>query len=269
MSELLSILHHNSRIATQDLRAEGHLFIGGDDSKMLPGLDFFTYAIKGAGRTWIVDTGMTEAIAKRMGRDYQFLCRPSEGLAKIGIDAATATDVIMTHAHFDHTGTIEDYPKANFHIQDAEMEHITGRDMTHPSFRLAYHQDDVKQLVDLLYAERLTFHQGNVTLAPGLEFILIGGHARGQAILRVHTKRGWVILASDAVHLFEEVDKERPFVVFYDLFVMLEGYRRINALAGSRDLIIPGHDRAVTSAYPPAAPGLEGQVMRLEEKPKW
>lgn len=269
MSELPKYEIYAIRYATQDLRSEGHLFLDGDHSKMRPGLDFFTYAIKGDERIWIVDTGMTDAQAKRMGRDYQFLCRPSEGLAKIGIDASTATDVIMTHAHFDHTGTIEDYPKARFHIQDAEMEHITGRDMTHPAFRLAYHQDDVKSLIDLLFDGRLAFHGGDVMLAPGLEFILIGGHARGQAILRVHTRRGWVVLASDAVHLFEEVDKERPFAIFYDLFVMLEGYRRINELAGDRDLIIPGHDRIVTTAYPAVSPDLEGLVLRLDERPNW
>jgi hypothetical protein len=165
-------------------------------------------------------------------------------------------------------GTIEDYPRARFHIQDEEMIHVTGRDMTHPQFRLAYHPDDVKALVDLLYAGRMVFHDGDVTLAPGLEFILVGGHARGQAILRVHTKRGWIVLASDAVHVFEEVDDERPFAVFYDLMRMLEGYRRINRLAGSRDHVIPGHDARVTEAYP-SLPGHEHRILLLHEPPRW
>ncbi len=257
------------RYAKQGLRAENHMFLGGDPNKMIPGLDFFTYAIRGGGRTWIIDSGMTPAKSARMGRNYDFLCRPSEGLAKIGIDAATATDVILTHAHFDHVGTLEDYSNAQFHIQDVEMIHVTGRDMSHANFRAAYHPEDIKELIDLVYAGRMTFHDGDVTLAPGLEFILIGGHARGQAILRVHTARGWVILASDAVHVFEEVDEGRPFAIFYDLFVMLEGYRRINRLAGTRDLIVPGHDAKVTRAYPAAAPGLEGLVMRLDLPPVW
>ena len=47
------------RYAKQDLRAEGHLFLGGDHNKMLPGLDFFTYVIRGGGRTWVIDTGFT------------------------------------------------------------------------------------------------------------------------------------------------------------------------------------------------------------------
>lgn len=257
------------RYATQEMRSEAHMFLGGDHREMIRGLDFFTYALKGAGRTWVVDAGMTEPQAKRMGRQYDFLCRPSEALARIGIDAGAEPDVILTHAHFDHVGTLEDYPKARFHIQDEEMIHVTGRDMTHPPFRAAYHPEDIKHLIDLVYAGRMVFHAGEVTLAPGLEFVLVGGHARGQAILRVHTARGWVVLASDAVHVFEEVDEERPFAIFYDLPGMLEGYRRIKRLAGSRDLIIPGHDQRVTKAYPAAGAELEGHVVRLDKPPRW
>jgi glyoxylase-like metal-dependent hydrolase (beta-lactamase superfamily II) len=257
------------RYAKQDKRAEGHVFLGGDRNKMIQGLDFFTYALRGGGRTWIVDTGMTSRQSERMGRKYDFICRPSEALARIGIDAATEPDVILTHAHFDHVGTLEDYPKARFHIQDEEIIHVTGRDMTHAPFRAAYHPDDIKPLIDLVYAGRMVFHDGDVALAPGIEYLLIGGHARGQAILRVHTARGWVILASDAVHVFEEVDEERPFAIFYDLPGMLEGYRRINGLAGSRDLIVPGHDARVTKAYPAEAPGLAGQILRLDKQPSF
>jgi glyoxylase-like metal-dependent hydrolase (beta-lactamase superfamily II) len=269
MSKLPEYEIYAIRYAKQDKRAEGHMFLGGDHQKFIQGLDFFTYALKGGGRTWIIDTGMTSRQAKRMGRAYDFLCRPSEALAKIGITAASEPDVVLTHAHFDHVGTLEDYPKARFHLQDEEMVHVTGRDMTHAPFRAAYHAEDVKALVDLVYADRVMFHKGDVTMAPGIDFLLIGGHARGQAILRVHTARGWVILASDAVHVFDEVDDERPFAIFYDLPGMLEGYRRINRLAGSRDLIIPGHDARVTQGYPAAASGLEGQVVRLDKPPRW
>lgn len=257
------------RYAKQDLRDEGHMFLGGQHGKMVQGLDFFTYALKGNGRNWIVDTGMTAVQSKRMGREYDFICRPSEALAEIGIDAGSEPDVILTHAHFDHVGTLEDYRKARFHIQDEEMIHVTGRDMTMAPFRAAYHPDDVKQLVDLVYADRMLFHDGDVEIAPGIEFILVGGHARGQAVVRVHTERGWVVLASDAVHVYDETDFERPFAIFYDLAGMIDGYRRLNRMAGHRDLLIPGHDARVTKAYPAAAPGLEGRIMRLDLPPRW
>ena len=146
------------RYATQEQRAEGHTFLGGDPGKMIQGLDFFTYALKGNGRTWVVDTGMTPHQAERMGRRYEFICHPSDALAKIGIDVASEADVILTHAHFDHVGTIGDYKKARFHIQDEEMIHVSGRDMTHIPFRVAYHAEDVKALIDLVFTDRVVFH---------------------------------------------------------------------------------------------------------------
>lgn len=65
-----------------------------------------------------------------------------------------------------------------------------------------------KPLDDLLFAERLIRHRGDITLAPGPEFILFGGRVPGRAILCVHTKHGRFVLASDAVRLFKEIDKE-------------------------------------------------------------
>src|SRR3546814_19393834 len=80
--------------------------------------------------------------------------------------------------------------------------------------------------------------------------------------LSVWTERGWVVLASDAIHLYEEGEKERPFAIFHDLQVMIEGYRKLNALAPSPKHLIPGHDPLVTKRFPAAAPDLGGMAVR-------
>ena len=86
------------RYAKQDLRDEGHMFLDGQHGKMIPGLDFFTYALRdpASGKVWVIDTGMTEPKAKRMGRAYDFLCRPKDALAKVGIVAADVEELILT-----------------------------------------------------------------------------------------------------------------------------------------------------------------------------
>ena len=269
MSKLPEYEIYAIRYAKQDERSEAHMFLGGDHHKIIQGLDFFTYALNGGGRTWIVDTGMTAFQAKRMGRQYDFILRPSQALAKIGIDAACEPDVILTHAHFDHVGTVADYAKARFHIQDAEMLHVTGRDMTHAPFRAAYHAEDIKALVDLVFQDRMVFHKRRRN--PGARHRVSApwrpcarpGYRAGQYGARLG--RSWLPTRCMS---FEEVDQERPFAIFYDLPGMLEGYRRINRLAGARDLIIPGHDHRVTKAYP-AAPGMDGKVVRLDKPPAW
>ena len=149
------------------------------------------------------------------------------------------------------------------------MKSITGPDMTFAPFRLAYHARDTKKLIELLYDERLKFYEDTVTsVAPGIEFHLIGGHSRGQLALRVHTSRGWILLASDAVHLYDEVEFERPFAIFHDLQKMIDGYRKCINIAGGYEFLISGHDPKVTDWYPPLAPEFEKRILDLGQSPK-
>ncbi len=48
---------------------------------------------------------------------------------------------------------------------------------------------------------------------------------------------------------------------------MLEGYRRLRALAPSEQHIVPGHDPLVMARYPAPVPELEGIVVRLDVAP--
>src|SRR5262245_53273399 len=116
-------------------------FIGGDEHETPMPLDYFVWAIVGAGRAWVVDTGFDQVMAKRRGRH---ITKPiEEGLKAIGVDAAAVEDVIITHMHYDHAGNKDLFPKARYHIQDREMKYCTGRCMCHASMRFAFEPDDV------------------------------------------------------------------------------------------------------------------------------
>jgi hypothetical protein len=46
------------------------------------------------------------------------------------------------------------------------------------------------------------FHDGDEEIQPGLSVHLIGGHTMGIQSVRVMTRNGWLVLASDASHYF-------------------------------------------------------------------
>ena len=94
------------------------------------------------------------------------------------------------------------------------------------------------------------FHHGDAELAPGIELLLIGGHTKGLQSVRVHTARGWVVLASDAAHYYENAEAGRLFPIVYDVPAMLKEHRHLLALAGSIDHFVPGHDPLVLQRYP-------------------
>jgi len=119
-----------------------------------------------------------------------------------------------------------------------------------------------------LFAGRVSFHDGDDEIVPGVTVHRIGGHSKGLQSVRVKTKRGYVVLAADASHLYAHLQSARIFPTTYNLAEVLEGYGTLKKLATSPDHIIPGHDPLVLAHYPAAKPGLEGWIVRLDEQPK-
>ena len=86
--------------------------------------------------------------------------------------------------------------------------------------------------------------------------------------MRVKTRRGFVVLASDSSHLYAHIDEGRVFPITYNVADVLEGYQTLKKLASSRAHIVPGHDPKVMAQYPAAKNGLEGWAVRLDAEPK-
>jgi len=236
------------RYATSPDRRRSDNFIAKDPHDELMPMDYFVWLIRDGKRSWLVDTGFNEQAA--LERRRQFLRCPIEALALMGVAATDVSDVILTHLHYDHAGNIDKLPNAMFHVQESEMHYATGRHMCHGVMRHAYDVEDVVDLVRRVYADRVRFHAGRSTLAPGLELVMIGGHTQGLQSVRVHTARGWVVLASDASHYYENMMRASPFPIVFHVGDMLAGFDTLRALAQTPDHIVPGHDPEVRRRYP-------------------
>lgn len=252
------------RYAETDGRRPQH-FLGGDPHDGPMPIDYFVWAIVGGSRCWVVDTGFGAADAAQRGRTL--LRTAAEGLAAAGIEAARVEDVVITHLHYDHAGGLDQFPGARFHLQDAEMTYATGRNMVHPAINEAYTPDHVAQMIHAVYAGRVAFHEGEAELAPGLTLHRTGGHTFGLQVVRVWTRLGWLVLASDAAHFYEHVQASRPHPIVHNVADMMEGFRTLQRLADAPHLIIPGHDPRVMERYPPISPDLKGIAVRLDVEP--
>lgn len=253
------------KYADRDARRGEH-FIGGDPHDSPMPMDYFLWAVVGDGGTFVVDTGFDRTDAER--RERNLIRNATEALAVLDIDAAAVEDVIITHLHYDHIGGFAHFPKARFHLQDSEMFYATGRNMTAPALNFAYTADHVAALVYEVYKGRVVFHDGDAQLAPGLSVHLVGGHTMGLQVVRVWTEIGWLVLASDASHFYENMQAIRPFPIVYNVGDMIGAYRTMRGLADSPDAIIPGHDPLVLRRYPPPRPELAGIAARLDVRPK-
>jgi glyoxylase-like metal-dependent hydrolase (beta-lactamase superfamily II) len=245
-------------------RRESFIFADAHDSPHP--IDYFVWVARNQSRTLVIDTGFDQEESRL--RDRKILRLPAEALAMVDVDAQSVSDVIITHMHYDHAGTLQDFPAARFHLQADEMAYVTGPSMCQGDLSHPFTADHVCQMVRNVYSGRVSFSDGDAQIAPNITVHKIGGHTRGLQCVRVLTRRGWVVLASDASHFYENVQERKLFPIVLDAEVMLKGFQRLEDLADSPDHIIPGHDPLVRAFYPAQNQSLEDIVYRLDVAPK-
>ena len=260
-------IYEVSAIKYAELPRKAHAnFVDGDphDESDMP-LDYFVWVVRNDQRTIVVDTGFGEAVAAQRGRT---ITRPvAEGLAAIDVDPADVRDVVITHMHYDHCGNEDLFANASYHLQDDEMAYATGRHMCHGPIAHAFEPDDVARMVHRVFDGRVSFHDGDDELAPGITLHRVGGHTQGMQVVRVDTANGPCVLASDASHFYAHFEQQRAFPVLYNLAELLEGYKTLFRLAGPGRRIIPGHDPLVLQRYPAASDATAGWIARLDQNP--
>jgi len=252
------------RYATREARRSDH-FIGGDPHDGPMPMDYFVWLAKGDGRVVVIDAGFTEPVARQ--RKRQFLRDPVDALGLFGVEPESVEAVILTHLHYDHVGNFYRFPRAHFHLQEPELHYAVGRHMRFHQLSHSFEVEDVVGIVRLNYAQRVSLYNGRHDLMPGIELHPAPGHSAGLQFVRVHTKRGWVVVASDVTHYYEHMETGRVFTTAFHIGQMLEGYDLLRAAAPTPAHIVPGHDPLVMRRYPPPRPELEGIAVRLDVAP--
>lgn len=254
--------------AVRRIARDNFLFAGDPhEDSSIKDFAYYIWVARNKDRTFVIDTGFKPEVGLRRGGGREVVIDPGEGLRNIGVDPEEVKDVVITHLHYDHVGNFDIFPIARYHLQDREMAFATGRHMCCHTFSHSFEVEEVVGMVRQVYAGRVQFHDGDAALAPGLSIHRIGGHTDGLQVVRVKTKIGWIVLASDASHLYENMDDERPFPIIYNLGDMVQGYKRLRELADDPAYVVPGHDPQVLTRYPAVSPELEGIAVRLDVVP--
>ena len=172
-------------------------------------------------------------------------------LRAAGVSPDEVGQVIVTHAHYDHIGGLPAFGAAEVIMTRSEYEFWTGPLGGRTLF--AHHTEaaEIGHLRSLRAAGRLTLAGRSHQVAPGIELVEVGGHTPGQAVVSVTAGPGRVILASDAVHYYEELERDRPFstvVNLADMYAAFDQIREMEQDAGTR--VIAGHDPVVARRFP-------------------
>lgn len=242
-------------------RRSSENFLGGDPHDAATSMDYFIWVLRSAKRVLLVDTGFNETAART--RKREFLRCPMDSLSLLGISARDIDEVVLTHLHYDHVGNHDLLPNARFYLQKRELRYATGPYMRHGVLRYSYSVEDVVGIVRALYDGRVVCLNGRREIAPCVVVHHVGGHTAGLQVVQVWTRKGWLVLASDASHYYANYDQTRPFPIVYHVGEMLDAYETMRGLADLPDLVIPGHDPMVMERFKAPFAAAQGAVVQL------
>jgi len=228
--------------------------IAGADPQRKFSIAMTIWLIRGNGRVVLVDSGFYRPQFFKQFKVDGFI-KPSDAVAQSGIQPALTaedvTDVVITHMHWDHADGMDLFPRARIWLQKDEYTYYTGEAWQQPRTHGGIDPDDVLAAVKLNLAGRVTLVNGDAQeIFPGITCYTGGKHTFQSQFVGVNTKAGTVILASDNMYLYENLEKHVPIAQTLDAASNLRAQYRMKQLATSPRLIVPGHDPAVFEKFP-------------------
>ena len=167
--------------------------------------------VRSGDRTILIDAGLGLEFP-----DFQQAGRLALRLEAAGIDAASVTDVVLTHMHMDHIGGLLGdalgsrlRPDLRVHVAAAEAEFWESPDFSHTSMPAGV-PDALRSAATRFldeYRSRLRPFETEYEVAPGVVACRTGGHTPGHSVVRLASGGDRLTFAGDAVF---QVAFDRP-----------------------------------------------------------
>ena len=231
------------------------LVAGADQSRRLD-IPVMVWLLKGENSRVLVDSGFyrSDLVERWKVRDFR---RPSDAVLAAGVRPEEVTDIIISHAHWDHAGGIELFPKATIWIQRREYEYYTGEAWHARNTHGGIDRNDILALVRANTDGRVRFVEGDdQEIIPGIRCYTGGRHTQASQYVSVRSANGTAVFTSDNVYLYENLEKRVPIAQTLDAASNLVAQDRIRGLASRPALIVPGHDPAVFERFAKIAEGV-------------
>ena len=235
------------------------LVAGADRSRRMD-IAMMVWVLRGAGRVALVDSGFhrEQYFRQFTVKDY---VRPPDALAPLGIRADDVTDILLTHMHWDHAGGIDLFPSARVWIQKDEYGYYAGDAWQSRTTHGGIDADDVMEIVRRNTQGKVSFVNGDDdTLLPGIRFGVGGRHTWASQFVAASARAHTVVLASDNMYLYENLDTHTPIAQTLDAPSNLRTQDRMRSIAGDARLLVPGHDPAVFDRFP----HISERIVRIE-----
>lgn len=131
----------------------------------------------------------------------------------MGFNPADVRHIILTHLDFEHAGGIDDFPNADIHVMESELN--AAIQPKGPISKLRYQTTRLNRPKkwNTYYAEGEKWFgfdavRGLKGLPPEILMVPLQGHSEGHAGVAVSTDQGWLLHAGDAYFFRGEINHD-------------------------------------------------------------
>jgi len=232
-------------IGRRELPERNCMLRGGSDA-----LVHFTYSlwivVHGSAVT-LIDTGFDAETAARRGIHFERTAL--DAIHEFDIAANDVTTVVLSHLHFDHAGGLDAFPQATVYLQQADLDFYTGPFMRFPLCASAIEATHLAAIERVRSDGRLVLLSGDSNIEEHIRVHHLGGHTPGTQAVEVRSGKTTTVLASDAAHLYANLDHQVPFPVLHDVPTSCLAFERLERLSAEGAAVVPGHDGAVMDRF--------------------
>ena len=145
----------------------------------------------------------------------------SQQIAQLGFDAKDVSRIIVGHGHWDHAGSLDEFPNAVLYIQKEELRGIEWA-LNYPHPRISavntspggcsrtpacgYTPKTVDQIYGKILRGKAVIVDGDMEVLPGVKIHAAHrAHTAGSQLLEVNTAMGKLMFGSDAYSSWEAI----------------------------------------------------------------
>jgi len=246
--ELFGISYGNSKFP------EDKIFLNGSKDKKVS-FEWIFWLAKGNDKTILIDTGFDDETLAEKWKIKNYTA-PQNKLKLLGLSPDDITDVILTHAHWDHLGSLSSYKKATVWIQQEEYDQLQKLFLEKKSSKSGVRFEDLAVLETINKEGRLKLINDDSEIFEGFALTAGGSHTKGSQYVTVETLDGAVIIAGDNAYMYENIRRHKPIGSSVDYDANLSVIREMHKKAASPFFILPGHDPKVFRWFPEIADGI-------------
>jgi glyoxylase-like metal-dependent hydrolase (beta-lactamase superfamily II) len=209
------------------------------------------WLIRGGGHNILFDSGYHRDTFIKDFHSSDYI-RPDEAVKLAGVQPQEITDIVISHAHWDHMGGIDLFPKATVWIQREEFRYYTGDAWQPGDDHGGIDPEDVRELAKLNTEGRLRLVDGdNTEVLSGIRVYTGSRHTYASQYISVEGNHPFV-LASDNLYLYRNLIEHKAGATFSeaDHAANIRNQDRMVQIAGSADRVVPGHDALQFQKFP-------------------